>query len=103
MSAVAIAIAAYLVPGVTITGIVAILILAVVLGAINSFIRPVLMFLTMPISVMTLGIFALILNTLLIMLAAAIVPGVAVSGFWAAFIFGIILAVISAFLKGLQD
>ncbi len=103
ISALAIAITAYLLPGITVSGIVAALVLAVVLGVINTFIRPVLLLLTLPLTVMTLGLFALILNTLLIMLAAALVPGVAVSGFFSALLFGIILALISSFLKRLQD
>lgn len=103
LSALAIIIAAYILPGITVSGIVPALVLAVVLAAINTFIRPVLLILTLPLSVMTLGLFALILNTLLIMLAAAIVPGVAISGFFSALLFGIVLAFVSAALKGFQD
>jgi len=103
ISAIAIGISAYLVPGIGVDGVVSALVLAVVLGAINTFIRPVLVALTLPLSIITLGLFALVINTFLIMLAAAIVPGVTVAGFWTALIFGIVLALISAFLKGLQD
>jgi putative membrane protein len=103
LSALAIAIAAYLIPGIGVAGVVPALVLALVLAAINTFIRPVLMVLTLPFSIMTLGLFALVLNTLLIMLAAAVVPGVTVSGFLSAFIFGIVLALVSATLKSFQD
>lgn len=103
LSALAIGIAAYLIPGITIAGVIPALILALVLAAINTFIRPVLMVLTLPLSIMTLGLFALVLNTLLIMFAAAVVPGVAVSGFISALIFGIVLALVSATLKSFQD
>jgi putative membrane protein len=58
-------------------------------------VRPVLFVLTLPITILTLGIFSLILNALLIMLASAIVPGFAVAGFWSAFLFAIALAVIN--------
>lgn len=103
LNALAIAIAAYILPGITISGLVPLLTLAIVLAAINTFIRPVLLVLTLPLSIMTLGLFALILNTLLIMLASAIVPGVAVAGFFSALLFGILLAVVGATLKSFQD
>lgn len=103
LSALAIAIAAYLLPGITITGLVPLLILAIVIAGINTFIRPVLLVLTLPLSIMTLGLFALILNTLLLMLAAAVVPGVAISGFLSALLFGIVLALVSATLRSFQD
>lgn len=103
LHALAIAIAAYLLPGITISGLVPLLVLSIVLAAINTFVRPVLIVLTLPLSIMTLGLFTLVLNTLLIMLASAIVPGVTVSGFLSAFIFGIVLALVSATLKSFQD
>ncbi len=103
LSALAIAIATYLLPGITISGLVPLLILAIVLAGINTFVRPVLILLTLPLSIMTLGLFALILNTLLIMLAAAVVPGVAIAGFFSALLFGIVLALVSATLKSFQD
>ena len=103
LSAIAIGIAAYLIPGITVSGIVPALVLAVVLAGINTFIKPVLAFITLPLSIITLGLFSLVLNTLLTMLAAAIVPGVAVSGFFSALIFGIVLAIVSAVLKSFRD
>lgn len=99
VSAVAIAITAYILPGVTVTGIVPVLILAVVLGIINAFIKPILTVITLPLSIVTLGIFSLILNTLLILLAEAVVPGFDIDGFWWALLFGIVLALVTAVLK----
>lgn len=103
LSALAIAIAAFLLPGISISGVFSLLALAVVLAAINTFLRPILVLITLPLSVVTFGLFTLVLNTLLIMLAAAIVPGVAVSGFLYALVFGVVLAIVSAVLKGFQD
>lgn len=103
LSALAIGIAAYLLPGITVAGIIPALVLALVLAAINTFIKPVLAILTFPLTIITLGLFSLVLNTLLIMLAAAVVPGVTVSGFFSALLFGIVLALISATLKSFQD
>ena len=95
VSGLAIIIAAYLLPGVRVTGFFAALVTALILGLINAFIRPVLILLTLPLNILTLGLFTLVINALLIMLAAAIVPGFAVKGFWWALLFGLVLAVIS--------
>ena len=99
VSAVAILITAYVLPGVSVDGILAAFILAVILGVINTFIRPVLVMLTLPLSIVTLGLFVLVINALLVMLASYIVPGFAVAGFWYAFLFGIVLAIVSYVLQ----
>jgi putative membrane protein len=95
LSALAIGIAAYLIPGVDVTLLGAI-VLAVVLGLINAFIKPIISLLTLPINILTLGIFSLVINALLIMLAASFVPGFSVSGFWPAFFFAILVALVTA-------
>lgn len=94
IATVAIVIAAYIVPGVSITPISA-LIAAVVLGALNLFIRPILFVLTLPINVLTLGLFSFVINAALILLASYLVPGFFVSGFWAAIFFSLALTVIN--------
>ncbi|VAW32109.1 hypothetical protein MNBD_CPR01-412 [hydrothermal vent metagenome] len=93
-SAVAISISAYLVPGVHVT-LLGALTLAVVLGFINLFIKPIVSILTFPITILTLGLFSLVINALLIILSATLVPGFFVSGFLAAFIFALVLAFIN--------
>jgi len=98
LQAVAIVIVAYLLPGVELANFWTALILAVVLGAINTFIKPVLVFLTLPLTVVTLGLFMLVINALLIMLASAVVTGFSVSGFFSALLFAIILSVVSSVL-----
>ncbi len=75
------------------------IVLALVLGIINTFIKPILTALTLPLTVVTFGLFSLVLNTLLIMLAAAIVPGVDIANFWWALIFGILIALVTAVLE----
>jgi putative membrane protein len=92
---IAILIAAYLVPGVHVT-LVGAIVLAVVIGLINVFIKPIVKLLTLPINILTLGIFSLVLNALIIMLLGLFVPGFGVSGFWAAFFFSIVMSVINA-------
>lgn len=94
IAALAILVAAYLVPNVTVTPTGA-LIAAVVLGALNLFIRPILFILTLPITILTLGLFSLVINALLVMLASYVVPGFAVVGFWAAIFFSLALMVIN--------
>lgn len=95
VSTLAILIAAYILPGVHVSGLLAALVLAVVLGAINAILRPILVFLTLPITILTLGLFVLVINGFLIMLASYIVPGFAVDSFWWALVFGIVLAIVS--------
>ncbi|MDB5244390.1 MAG: rane protein of unknown function [Parcubacteria group bacterium] len=91
---VAILIAAYIVPGSSIT-FVAACIAAVVIGVLNLFIKPILLVLTLPINLITLGLFTLVINALLVMLAAVIVPGFGIAGFWTAFLFALVLAVVN--------
>lgn len=94
VSAIAIGITAYLLPSVTVTWLGA-LIAAIVLGIVNVLIKPLLVILTLPINVLTLGLFTLVINALLVMLVSAIVPGFKVRGFWSAFVFAIVLAIIN--------
>ncbi|HQT83217.1 MAG TPA: phage holin family protein [Candidatus Paceibacterota bacterium] len=89
-----IGIAAYIVPGVSVT-LAGAVIAAVVLGALNLFIRPVLLILTLPITIVTLGLFSLVINACLIMLVSLVVPGFFVSGFWTALLFALVLSVIN--------
>lgn len=98
LSVVAIFVAAYLLPGVTIATPVAGVIVAIVLGVINVFVKPVLKLLTLPITVITLGLFSLVLNALLIMLVDWMVDGFSVAGFWWAVLFSIVVSVLQAFL-----
>ena len=95
---IAILVAAYLVPGVHVT-LIGALVLAVVLGLVNVFIKPVIAILTLPINIVTLGISWLIINALIIMVLALFVPGFGVTGFWAAFFFSILLSLINALFQ----
>lgn len=80
----------YVIPGIELRSFVIALIVAVLLGLINAVVRPVLVLLTLPVTVLTLGLFLLVLNGLLFWFVASFVDGFHVSGFWAAF-FGAIL------------
>jgi len=99
--ALAILLAAYVLPGVTLTGFGAALVTALVLGLINAVLKPILILLTLPINILTLGLFTLVINTLLIMLTSAIVKGFDVRNFWWALCFGVILSLIHFVLRNL--
>ncbi|MEW6415041.1 MAG: phage holin family protein [Pseudomonadota bacterium] len=90
LNAVALLAVTYLLPAIQIAGFGSALLAALVLGFINTLVRPLLAILTLPITVLTLGIFYLLLNGLLFWLAGALLPGFEVAGFWAA-VFGAIL------------
>ncbi|MDP3963358.1 MAG: phage holin family protein [bacterium] len=91
---VAVIVTAYLLAGVTVSGIGAAVVTALVLGIINAFIRPVLLALTLPLNILTLGLFTFVINAILIMLAGSIVPGFAVKNFWWALLFSIVLTIV---------
>jgi len=93
-TAVGLGFATLFVSGIKAKNFLAFLIAAAVLGIINTFLRPALWFLTAPLSVVTFGIFALIINALMIMLAAALVPNFEVKGFGSAFWGAVIMAII---------
>ena len=93
--AVAIVITAYLLPGVRLTGFFAALVTALVLGLINTFIKPLLLLLTLPLNILTLGMLTFVINALLILLTSALVPGFVVAGFWWALLFSLVLSVVN--------
>jgi putative membrane protein len=94
-SAVAIMIAASIVPGVVLPNFLVALLVALVLGVINTIIRPIITILTLPINILTLGLFSIITNALLILLAASIVPRFQIQGFIPAILFGIVLSLVN--------
>ncbi len=91
---IAILVASYIVPGVEVT-LIGALIAAVVIGALNLVVRPILFVLTLPITIITLGIFSFVINALLVILASYIVPGFVITGFVPALLFAVVLALIN--------
>jgi len=92
-------VASYLFSGLKFESRSSLLVSALVLGFVNAVLRPVLFFLTLPITLLTLGFFALALNALMIMLVAKLVKGFKLSGFWTAFFVSIFIAVFSFFIE----
>ncbi len=101
VSAFAILVTAYILPGVHVQSFTAALVAAVVLGVINAFIKPVLIILTLPINILTLGLFTFVINALVIILTANLVPGFKVDGFWWALLFSIVLSLINSVIHKL--
>lgn len=89
----------YVVPGVYFTNFYAALIGALVLGIINALLKPVLLLLTLPINLLTLGLFTLVINGLLFWLASSVTKGFYVVGFWPAFVAALIFSLVSVLLS----
>jgi len=94
----AILVANYILTGVEVSGLISALLVALVLGIVNAFIKPILLLLTLPINILTLGLFTLVINALLVMLTSAIVPGFEVKNFWWALLFSLAVSVIIYFV-----
>lgn len=98
ISALTIIATAYLLPGVHVEGFTTALVVAVVLGAINIFIKPILIILTLPINILSLGLFTFVINAVIILIVSKIVPGFKVDSFISALLFSIILSIINSVL-----
>lgn len=103
ISTIAVFIGAYILPGVEVDTYTTALVVAVVLGVLNIFVKPVLVLLTLPITIVTLGIFYLVINASLVYFAALIVPGFSVEPLWMTLVFGIVVSLINSFLGSLVD
>ena len=85
----------WVVPGITISSFISALIASVAIALVNLVIKPILIFLTLPINILTLGLFILVINALLFMFVAYLIPGVEVDGFWSAFLGALLLSFFS--------
>ncbi|WP_291781814.1 phage holin family protein [Cecembia sp.] len=98
LAAVAVLIAQYIIPGVHVESFLTALVIAALIALLNITVKPLLILLTIPITVLTLGLFLLAINAILILIAAAIVPGFSVDGFWWALLFGLVLGLVNSLL-----
>lgn len=101
LSALALLIVAYFIPGFVLTGIVAALIAAAVVGFLNATLGALLKIITFPLTILTLGIFWFVINALVLELASAVVPGFHIRSFGAAFVGAIVLAIVSMIFRWL--
>jgi putative membrane protein len=101
VNALAVFVAAYVLPGVIVDGPLTALIVAVVLGVVNTFLKPILVVLTLPITFVTLGLFLLVINGALVLLVDELVPGFVVDGFLWALLFSLVVSLVGSFLNAL--
>ncbi|MBI1875262.1 MAG: phage holin family protein [Acidobacteria bacterium] len=100
LNGLALLVAAYFVPGLSLASPAAALLAGAALGIVNAIVRPVLLVLTLPFTLLTLGLFIFVVNALCLGLAAAIVPGFAIASFTAAFFGALIVSIVSWILNG---
>ncbi len=86
---------AYVIPGVTVRNFMSALWVALLLGIVNMLLRPFLILITLPINILTLGLFTFVINGLIILLVSSVVKGFQVSGFWIAVLFSIVLSIVN--------
>jgi len=101
INAVALIAVAYLMPGIAVSSFGAALVAALVLGLVNAFVRPILVLLTLPVTILTLGLFIFVLNGLLFWMVGSWLQGFEVAGFWPAVFGAIVFSIISWALSAL--
>jgi putative membrane protein len=103
LSALAVILLANILPGVQVSAFGSAVLVALVLSLLNLIVKPILVILTLPVTILTLGLFLLVINALIILLASSLVSGFSVDGFWQALLFSLLLSVLEsvlfAFLK----
>ncbi len=104
ISTLAVLISSYILPGVSIDGnsIIIALQVAAVLAFLNTVVKPIMIILTIPVTIFSFGLFLLVINALMILLVAKLVNGFHISGFWVALVFSLILSIITAVLEGIK-
>lgn len=102
INAFALVVASGLVPGIHIRGFWPIFSAAAIMGLVNTFIKPFVLLLTLPINVLTLGLFTLFINALMLKLVAFLVPGFEINGFMAAFLGALLISIVSTVLSHLS-
>ncbi|MBK6266281.1 phage holin family protein [Marivirga sp. S37H4] len=102
LSALSVIVAAYLLPGAHIDGFFTAFVVALVLALFSATLKPLLTILTIPITIFTLGLFLLVINAIMILLADYFVPGFTVDGFWWALLFGVILALVNGIFDAIS-
>lgn len=95
----AILLSAYLIDGIAVTGFFPAFLAAAVLGILNAFFRPILLILTLPVNVLTFGLFTFVVNALLLKMASGVISGFDIQGFWAAVLGALVIGVVSWLLN----
>jgi len=103
LTALAVILLANILPGVEVAGYVSAIIVAIVISLLNMIVKPLLIFLTLPATLITFGLFLFVINAIIILLADNLVDSFTVSGFWAALLFSILLSIFRSFLFSLLN
>jgi putative membrane protein len=101
LSALAVMLVGYVLPGITVENFWVALIVAALLALLNVTLKPLLVVLTIPVTILTLGLFLLVINALIILLADALISGFMVSNFWWALAFSLILSIVTSIFESL--
>jgi len=101
LTAVAVILLAKFLPGVSVAGYGTAIIVALVLAILNLIVKPVLVLFTLPVTILTLGLFLLVINAVIILLADGFISGFGVDGFWVALIFSLLLSLFQSLLYSL--
>lgn len=96
---VAIVVTSYLIDGIRVSGFFSAFFAAAMLGILNAFFRPILIVLTLPINILTLGFFTFVINAILLLMASGVIPGFGVSGFWSALLGALLISLVSWILN----
>ena len=91
--------ASYLIEGIQVAGFFSAFFTAAILGILNAFFRPLLIILTLPINIMTLGLFTFVINALMLMMASGVISGFEVHGFWSAVFGSLVISIVSWILS----
>ncbi len=103
LSTVSLVISAFVIPGVRLANFASALVAVIMISLVNIFIKPVLQLLAFPLNIFTLGLFSLVVNGLLFLLVAAIVPGFEIANLWWAILMAVVYSIITAFLAYIFD
>ena len=96
---VAIMLTAYLMDGIQVNGFFSALFAAAILGILNAFFRPILIIMTLPINILSLGLFTFIINAVLLLMVSGVIPGFVIRGFWSAIFGSLLISIVSWLLS----
>ncbi len=99
INTIALGIAVLIVKGITISGVFSLIIASLVIGFLNASLKPIMLVLTLPLNILTMGMFTFVINTIMILITSQIVRGFDVSSFWAAFTASILMSIVSFMLN----
>ena len=99
----AIMVTSYFMEGIHVSGFFSAFFAAAILGILNAFFRPILIILTLPINILTLGLFTFVINAILLMMVSGVIPGFEVKGFWSALFGSLFISIVSWLLNSFID